>query len=118
MPANHNLIIDDGLPTQVEATVASALVFEDDIVNGLLEILFVGENISGADYDGLLVRAEGAFSEISGSSSEFDTDTANISVIELTNITQVPIPAGFPLLLTAITGFAGLSLRKKRKVEV
>ncbi|SHG60381.1 VPLPA-CTERM protein sorting domain-containing protein [Cognatiyoonia sediminum] len=118
IPANHNLIIDDGLPTQVEATGASALVFEDDIVNGLLEILFVDENISGADYDGLLVRAEGKFGEISEFSSSFSWDTANISVIELSSITPVPIPAGFPLLLTAIAGFAGLGLRKKRKVEV
>ena len=115
----QGLSINAGSSAEVKASGASALFFKDgDENNGLLEILFKDDSISGADYDGLLVRAEGKFGEISQFSSSFSWDTANISVIELSSITPVPIPAGFPLLLTAIAGFAGLGLRKKRKVEV
>ena len=44
------------------------------------------------------------------------TATAVFAVAE--KVSPVPVPAGLPLVLTGLAGFAGLRMRKKRKAQV
>ena len=38
--------------------------------------------------------------------------------VKVVQVGAVPLPAGLPLVLTGLAGFAGLRLRKKRSVQV
>jgi hypothetical protein len=59
------------------------------------------------------------FADMPGFKKDLYCDTP-CSHYDLDNVVlaPVPLPAGFPLLLTGLAGFAGLLLRKKRKAHV
>lgn len=54
------------------------------------------------------------------------TDLSPVAIADITPINAnwqvataaVPLPAGFPMLLTCLAGFAGLRMQKKRKAQV